>query len=79
MNIIEVVQKANAFVFQKTGVTGDPNFVRLAERAGRPAWWVSYSAELFFPPNLSGNTIVDGGEYVVIVDVSSGDVSLLKV
>lgn len=78
MNILEVIEIADNFLRDTTGVKAHPTFVRLAERAGKPAWWVSYSAELFFPPDSTGKCIVDGGDYVIIVDVKTGEVSVLR-
>jgi hypothetical protein len=49
MNIIEAIEKANAFVFENTGVKGYPEFVRAVESPGKQrCWQLVYSAKLFF-------------------------------
>jgi hypothetical protein len=79
MKIIEVIQKANAFVFQNTGVEGDPDFVRLIENPGKHrSWRLVYKADLFFPQEAKRGAVIDDGEYVVSVDEASGDVSVLN-
>jgi hypothetical protein len=79
MNIIEAIEKASAFVRDRTGVNGSPEFARLVERPGKPrSWWIVYRAELFFPDEVKSGAVIDGGEYVVRVDDASGDVSVVE-
>ena len=80
MNILEAIERANAFVFEKTGVTGTPEFVRRIEDTGKPAsWMLVYNSRLFFPGITESGASVDGGEYIVTINDKSGDVSLLDV
>ncbi len=78
MNILEAISVANHFVFSKTGKQRMPDFARLAERNGKPAWWVSYSARTGMQDDSTLAGTLDGGEYIVIVDLSSGLPSALR-
>ena len=72
----EAVARARAFVLTKTGVDADPDAVHLGKtRTAAPTWYVLYYAAHFFPEVAAGRATVDGGEYCVLVDDKTGQVS----
>lgn len=78
MRIIQAIQTANEFLLNETGVAGEPVFVRLVDRGKDGRFWlISYEAALFFQDELSQGAVIDGGEYIVRVDVQSGRVSVV--
>ena len=75
IGIIEAIRSANTFLLRETGVEGEPEFVRLVDRAGGSrAWLVVYPARLFFVRESEEGAVIDGGEYIVYVDESTGHV-----
>jgi hypothetical protein len=77
MNQVEAIGKAKAFVSEHTGVDADPRSASLIRRSGLPSYWsIVYPAELFFPKDAAKGARVDG-PYVIHVDDTSGEVSVL--
>ena len=63
MNILEAIQKANAFVQQTSGIVGSPDFAQSIKKPGGEYYWlISYGAELHFSEWLAAGDTVDGGD-----------------
>lgn len=73
MKIIEAIAKANELVLGNTGIDCDPDMVRKIDRDGKQAWWVVYNAANFFKDEMARGNTVDGGEYIIEVDVKTGE------
>jgi hypothetical protein len=80
MSIIDVIQKANAFVLATKGVQGEPDHVILYRRPGKVRFWrLMYHFSLFYPEVAREGGVVDGGEYIVTVDDQSGEVTAVPI
>ncbi len=78
MSIFDVIQKANAFVLATKAVHGEPDYVVLFRRPGNARFWrLTYHFSLFYPEVARDGGVVDGGEYIVVVNDHSGEVSAL--
>ena len=76
MSILDVIQRANAFVLATKGIQGEPDHVRLIRTPDKArSWRLMYHFSLFYPEVARDGGVVDGGEYIVVVDDQSGEVS----
>ena len=77
MNESEARAKARAVIFAKTGVNTDPDSTVFKNIGGRRAWKAFYGPQHFYPEIVAEGGVVDGGEYIVIVDDRTGQASVL--
>jgi hypothetical protein len=76
MKIEEVIQKANAFVLANTGVLCDPDSVHLVRSRDEPwTWRLLYHFSYFYPDIARSGGVVDGGEYIVVTNDQTGEMS----
>jgi hypothetical protein len=78
MNEAEAIRAANNFLLQDRGILATPIEIRLIQRPNAPSfWWVSYGTSIRYPKETAEGAGIDGGEYILKVDDSSGGVSIL--
>jgi len=76
MKIEEVIQKANAFVLANTDVFCEPDSVHLVRSRDEPwSWRLMYHFSYFHPDIARSGGVVDGGEYIVVTDDQTGEMS----
>jgi hypothetical protein len=77
MSISEVIRKANEFVLEKRGVIAEPDGIglRRKRRSKFGVWHLMYHFSHFYPEEARDGEGVDGGEYLVNVDESNGEVT----
>ena len=79
MTEVEAIERANQFIFERERVKTEPVEVHLVRRADSDAyWWISYGTAVYYPTETAAGDVIDGGDYIVKVDVMTGEVSLLK-
>ena len=75
MNIMNAILKGNEYVLDSTGAHANPTFARRTKSAdGGIEWWLSYEINIFGAPTPANSA--DGGEYIVVVDDSTGTASV---
>jgi hypothetical protein len=76
MDAEQAIARANQFVRARTGREPIPSAARLTRRAGGAAWSVTYEVGQFFPLDAAHGATIDG-PYVIVVDDSTGEASVL--
>jgi hypothetical protein len=74
----EATIKVREFVNAQTGVDADPDLIRrMKDDNGRKVWRALYYANHFYPEEIAAGSTVDGGEYSVVIDSKTGEITVL--
>lgn len=77
MNQVEAIKKAAEFTLEAMGKSAEPESIGFVERPdGRRYWSIVYRQEAFHPEEAAAGAVMDG-PYVLRVDDTSGEVSVL--
>jgi hypothetical protein len=74
----DAIERANQYVLENMRIDAEPIEVHCIQRPEAPVyWWISYGTFVYYPHETSAGAAIDGGEYILRVDDTTGEVSVL--